>query len=200
LEGPFTAFLAAALLGEHLRRLQVVLFAISLAGVFLLSSSGSGTDWTSNSVYGAAMILIAVACCAVYAVGCREFRALDQQQAMFIVSGQQTIGLITCVGLWFCHWSYWTPLGVAELSWDVLFVCLLTGPLKFLFATSLFVAALLRLPAGYAGGFLVLTPVFGLATAYFLLGEYLTIVQWIGVGIVLASVTMAQTVRTKVAT
>ena len=58
-------------------------------------------------------------------------------------------------------------------------------------------AALHRLSAGYAGGFLVLTPVFGLAAAYMMLGETLTFIQWVGVLIVLTSVAIAQTVAAK---
>lgn len=70
------------------------------------------------------------------------------------------------------------------MSWGALLVCLLTGPLKFLFATGLFLAALHLVSEGYAGGFLTLTPVFGLATALMLLGEELSRLQWAGILIV----------------
>lgn len=197
LEGPFTAVLAALMLSEHLRRLQALFFASSLVGVFLLSASSGSVAWSAANLYGVVMILVAVLCCAFYAVGCGEFRASGPQQAIFIVSAQQTVGLATCVGLWLCHWSFWDSSGFPEFSWDTLLVCFFTGPLKFLFATGLFMAALHRLSAGYAGGFLVLTPVFGLAAAYMMLGETLTFIQWVGVLIVLTSVAIAQTVAAK---
>jgi len=192
LEGPFTAVLAAMVLGERLRSIQAILYAVSLGGVFLLSSNAGTLAWNGASLYGLAMILVAVSCCAMYAVGCREYRTSDGSQATFVVSAQQTVGLATCVVLWVCHWSFWEDSQLSQMSWNTLIVCFFTGPFKFLFATGLFVAALRRISAGYAGGFLVLTPVFGLATAFLMLGEELTIVQWAGVSIVLASVVISQ--------
>lgn len=192
LEGPFTAVLAAFMLGERLRSLQAAFYAVSLVGVFLLSANTGTASWDYTNLYGVVMILVAVLCCAIYAVGCREFRASDPPQAMFIVSAQQTVGLGTCVALWLCHWSASGAMGLADLSWGVSLVCALTGPLKFLFATGLFVAALHRLSASYAGGFLVLTPVFGLSTAFLMLGEKLAFLQWAGILIVLLSVTISQ--------
>ena len=53
---------------------------------------------------------------------------------------------------------------------------------------GLFLAALRYLSAGYASSFLILTPVFGLVSAFLLLGEVLTDWQWIGVFIILLSV------------
>lgn len=192
LEGPFTAILAACLLRERLGRLQAAFYGVSLVGVFLLSSNSGTGSWDSTSLYGITVILIAVLCCAIYAVGCRAFRASNPPQAMFIVSAQQAVGFATCVALWLCHRSFWGAVGLADMSWSVILICLLTGPLKFLFATGLFVAALHRLSAGYAGSFLVLTPVFGLATAFLLLGEELTLLQWAGILVVLSSVVMSQ--------
>lgn len=197
LEGPFTAVLAALMLGEHLRRLHALFVASSLVGVFLLSASSGSVAWSAANLYGVVMILVAVLCCAFYAVGCREFRASGSQQVIFIVSAQQTVGLATCICLWLCHRSFWDSSGLAELSWNILLVCFFTGPLKFLLATGLFMAALHRLSAGYAGGFLVLTPIFGLAAAYMMLGETLTFVQWAGVLLVLTSVVISQSVNAK---
>jgi drug/metabolite transporter (DMT)-like permease len=53
---------------------------------------------------------------------------------------------------------------------------------------GLFLAALRYLSAGIASSFLVLTPVFGLASAFLLLGEVLNGWQWIGIFIILMSV------------
>lgn len=106
LEGPFAAVLAAFILGERLSHLQATFYGVSLLGVFLLSSNSGTTSWDNSSLYGIIMILIAVLCCAIFAVGCRQFRASNQPQAMFIISAQQVVGLATCVGLWLCHWSF----------------------------------------------------------------------------------------------
>lgn len=192
LEGPFTLALAAFVLAERLTGLQVVFSLTSLVGVFLLSTNSADLSWTFANTYGVSLILIAVLCCALYAVGCRQFPSETSQQAIFAVSAQQTLGLATCAALWPFHWSFWEPLDLTVLTWTGIFACVITGPLSYLFATGLFVAALRYLPASYAGGFLVLTPVFGLTAAYMLLGEKLTAGQWAGVLIVLMSVLIAQ--------
>jgi drug/metabolite transporter (DMT)-like permease len=53
-----------------------------------------------------------------------------------------------------------------------------------------YLIGLRSLPAGVAGGFLTLIPLFAIATAYFALGERLSFGQWLGASIILASVTV----------
>ena len=52
----------------------------------------------------------------------------------------------------------------------------------------IYLKALQTVPATTASIFLNLTPVFGVAGAYILLGERLTQSQWVGAAIILASV------------
>ena len=118
----------------------------------------------------------------------RQVAADATMDPLLTVASQQTTGLLLCLAMLPLHWSF-TRLGeLGALSSGTWLVCLFTGALTFLVATGLFLAGLRYLSAGYAGSFLILTPVFGLATAYLLLGEKLTAWQWIGVAIILLSV------------
>ncbi len=86
------------------------------------------------------------------------------------------------------HWSAEHLDDLNTISIDIWLVCALSGILTFLVAMGLFLAALRYLSAGFASSFLILTPVFGLACAFLLLGEVLTGWQWFGVLIILMSV------------
>jgi len=188
LEAAMTMVLASMMLGERLSVIQIALTIVSVGGVFFTTMSGDQTRDLAESLYGASLVLIAVACCALYAVFSRQISKDSAAEPLPFVTGQQTTGLLVSLAMFPFHWSADRLGDLNAISIDILVVCALTGTLAFLVAMGLFLAALRYLSAGFASSFLILTPIFGLASAFLLLGEVLTGWQWIGVTIILMSV------------
>jgi drug/metabolite transporter (DMT)-like permease len=188
LEAAMTMVLASIMLAEKLRVIQVILTIVSVGGVFFMTMNGDQTKGLTESLYGALLILIAVAGCALYTVFSRQISKDSAAEPLLLVAGQQTIGLLVSLAMFPFHWSSERLSDLNTLSIDIWLVCALSGNLTFLVAMGLFLAALRHLSAGFASSFLILTPVFGLASAFLLLGEVLTGWQWVGVLVILASV------------
>ena len=188
LEAAMTMVLASMMLAEKLRVIQIVLAIVSVGGVFFTTMNGDQTRDLVESLYGAFLVLIAVASCALYAVFSRQISKDSTAEPLLLVAGQQTIGLLVSLAMFPFHWSAERLGDLNAMSIDIWLVCALTGILAFLVAMGLFLAALRYLSAGFASSFLILTPVFGLASAFLLLGEVLTGWQWVGVLIILVSV------------
>ncbi len=188
LEAAMTMVMASMMLAEKLRVIQVVLTIVSVGGVFFMTMNGDQMKGLAESLYGALVILIAVAGCALYTVFSRQISKDSAAEPLLIIAGQQTIGLLVSLAIFPFHWSAERLGDLNTISIDIWLVCALSGVLTFLVAMGLFLAALRYLSAGLASSFLILTPVFGLASAFLLLGEVLTGWQWIGVLIILVSV------------
>ena len=188
LEAAMTMVLASMMLAEKLRVIQIVLAIVSVGGVFFITMNGDQTSDWGESIYGALLVLIAVVSCALYAVFSRQISKDSAAEPLLLVAGQQTIGLLVSLAMFPFHWSAERLGDLYAISIDIWLVCALTGTLAFLVAMGLFLAALRYLSAGFASSFLILTPVFGLASAFLLLGEVLSGWQWIGVLIILMSV------------
>ena len=180
--------LASMVLAEKLRAIQIVLASVSVSGVFFTTMNGYQMRDLDESLYGALLILIAVASCALYAVFSRQSSKDSATEPLLLVAGQQTIGLLVCLAMFPFHWSAERLGDLNAMSIDIWLSCALSGVLTFLVAMGLFLAALRYLPAGFASSFLILTPIFGLTSAFLLLGEVLTGWQWVGVVIILVSV------------
>lgn len=188
LEAAITMVMASMMLAEKLRVIQVVLTIVSVGGVFFMTLNADQTKGLNESLYGALLILIAVAGCALYTVFSRQISKDSAAEPLLLIAGQQTIGLIVSLAMFPFHWSAERLGELNAISVNTWLVCALSGTLTFLVAMGLFLAALRYLSAGFASSFLILTPVFGLASAFLLLGEVLTGWQWVGALIILVSV------------
>ena len=153
-----------------------------------MTMNGDQTKGFAESLYGALLILIAVAGCALYTVFSRQISKDSAAEPLLLIAGQQAVGLLVSLAMFPFHWSAERLGELNAISVDIWLVCALSGNLTFLVAMGLFLAALRHLSAGFASSFLILTPVFGLASAFLLLGEVLTGWQWVGVLIILMSV------------
>ena len=187
LETAMTMILASMMLDEKLGAIQIVLTIVSVGGVFFTAVNGDQTRNLVESLYGASLVLIAVVSCALYAVFSRQFSKESTAGPVLLLAGQQTTGLLLSVVMFPFHRSAEQIGGISTLSIDIWLVCALTGILTSVVATGLFLAALRYLSAGFASSFLMLTPIFGLISAFLLLGEVLNGSQWIGVLIILMS-------------
>ena len=72
LEAAMTMVLASIILAEKLRVVQIVLTVVSVGGVFVTTMNGDQTKDLVESLYGAFLVLIAVAGCALYTVFSRQ--------------------------------------------------------------------------------------------------------------------------------
>ncbi|MEQ1522207.1 MAG: DMT family transporter [Aestuariivirga sp.] len=188
LEAAMTMILASMMLAEKLRVIQIALTIVSVGGVFFTTMNGDQMRDSLESLYGALLVLIAVASCALYAVFSRQISKDSTAEPLLLIAGQQTIGLLVSLAMFPFHWSAARLGDLNAISMYIWLICALSGILAYLVAMGLFLAALRYLSAGIASSFLILTPVFGLGSAFLLLGEVLTGWQWVGVIIILLSV------------
>ena len=162
LEAAMTIFVASTILTEKLGAIQVILTIVSVGGVFFTTMNGDQRNDLVESLYGALLVFIAVASCALYAVFSRQISKDSAAEPLLLVAGQQTIGLLVSLAMFPFHWSAERLGDLKAISIDIWLVSALTGILAFLVAMGLFLAALRYLSAGFASSFLTLTPIFGL--------------------------------------
>jgi drug/metabolite transporter (DMT)-like permease len=187
-EPAFILVLAWPLLRERPSAGLVVLTALALVGVALVSGLFSQADPTGAHV-GSVLILSGVVCCAFYTVLSRR---LDPAlPAVFVIALQQTVALIfACVLLPFQPFiaSPVTSFAIPASGW---LWAIASGLLYYALAFWFYLRGLRRVTASTAGIFLNLIPVFGIAGAYLLLGERLSLAQWLGAAMIVTCVSGA---------
>lgn len=179
--------LAAAFLGE---RLPPALLGLALAasiGVFLASEV---TGASEASTIGIVLVLLGVACCAVYTILSRMI--VKTYDALAIVTLQQVAGLAWALAMWPLELdtspiAALTSLSLAEISGGIV-----SGLMYYAAAFWFYLKALGQMPASRAGLFFNLIPVFGIVLAAVFLGERLSALQWFGAFLILVSVTTIQ--------
>ncbi len=172
-------------LREPLTLRLLVATATAACGVLLVSGLPGGAD-VAGDRYGDLLILGGVFCCALYTVLSRKMApSIDP---LLTVALQQSAGLIWAVTLWSVELRVAGGEDVLALSRSEWGWGAVSGLMYYAAAFWLYLIGLRSVPATIAGGFLNLIPVFGIASAYVLLGERLTLVQWVGAAVVLFSV------------
>jgi drug/metabolite transporter (DMT)-like permease len=95
------------------------------------------------------------------------------------------------VAFFFAAISGYRPLeALVRAPWAATTSAIVSGVLYYGVAFFLFVGALRRVSAAVAGLFINLVPVFGIITAYLLLNERLSPLEWLGAATVLGAMTM----------
>lgn len=186
LEPVVILLLAALVLCEHISMRLAAGLAVALTGVMLVVyQPGAAGD-----AVGVALTLVSIGFCALYSVLTR--RLLLDDTSLSVVLAQQAAALAFAVAL----------ASVAGLvggaGWELgglgvgtALSAAASGVLYYGLGFWFFVTGLRQVPASYAGAFLPLIPVFGLAAGY-LVGERLEPRQWLGaVVIVSATATIA---------
>jgi probable blue pigment (indigoidine) exporter len=158
--------LAMLLLRERVAAATVTAVVAALVGVVLVIDRPGA----SGDPRGAALTLIAVLCCALYAVLTRLL-VLDDG-TLVVVLTQQLVALGLALTLAVCF----AAVGLAETGLppdaETWVLAVASGTIYYGLAFLCFVSALRRVPAYVAGSYLPLIPVFGL-TAGFVVGERL---------------------------
>ncbi|WP_119305009.1 DMT family transporter [Dongia deserti] len=174
--------MAWLVLRERVTVRLIGLTATAAGGVLLVSEI---LDLEASAETGGAVLILGgVLCCALYTVLSR--RIVTVVDPLFIVALQQTVGLIWVTGLWLMEGSSVVELRALPLR-DLL-AGAVSGLMYYVVAFSFYLRGLRSVPAGTAGMFLNLIPVFGVSTAYLFLGERLVAAQWIGAAVILISV------------
>jgi drug/metabolite transporter (DMT)-like permease len=170
--------LAALVLRERVTLPIAGIVLCGLAGVGLIVRPGEG----AADLRGVALLLAAVALCAVYTVASRSLAIRCAPLALLAV--QHGAGLVWALALSAAMRSA-GPEPAVELR--VLAVAVLTGFLYYGLSYWLYLVALARVPAAVAGAYFNLIPVFALILAALALGERLDAVAWCGAALIVGA-------------
>jgi drug/metabolite transporter (DMT)-like permease len=109
-------------------------------------------------------VLAGVACCALYTVLSKN--VATSAEPLFIVTVQQSVGLIWMVAIWPFEITNATASPTAALSTGDWLGAVVSGLMYYAAAFWFYLKGLRTVPASVAGGFLNLIPLFTIATAY----------------------------------
>jgi drug/metabolite transporter (DMT)-like permease len=139
-----------------------------------------------GSALGDALMVVSTLVAAIYVIVSRKLVA--GVAPLPLATLQQTVGLGWALAALGVAWAAgWSP-GLAGLPAAKLLLSALTGVFQYALAFWFWLYGLRRLPAGRAGLFLSLIPVFGVTGAAVMLGERLSAAQWIGGAVVIGAV------------
>ncbi len=170
------------LLGDRIDRRLVTAAAVALIGVVLVVFEGGN----GGHPIGVALTLAGVAACAIYTVAARRW--IRSESTIDVVAIQQGAGLAFALVLAavVAGFSGFGVDGVSGAAWAS---ALTSGILYYGAAFWLYLTGLREAPPSWAGLFLTLIPVFGVAAGYVLLDERLTTRQWFGAVLIVATIT-----------
>jgi probable blue pigment (indigoidine) exporter len=182
LEPVVILLLAALVLREHIPFTLAIWVAVAVAGALLVVYQPGA----SGEPVGITLTLVSIGFCAVYTVLTR--RLMLDDSSLTVVLAQQGAALGFAV----------TLATVVETAggtgWDwgaggagIWLGAAASGVLYYGLGFFFYVAGLRRVKASYAGAFLPLIPVFGVAAGY-LIGERLDPRQWLGATIIVLAV------------
>ena len=182
LEPIMILILAVLILGERIGAILVVLSAVAIAGLVVVVYDPSA----SAALFGVALTVAGVGGCAVYTIATRRW--LPQVDATLpIIIAQEAyalgVAVILVIGAAIAGVS---PLPTGLTAGGVLST-LASGLLYYGLAYWFYLTGLRRMPASVAAVAFYLIPVFGLAAAT-LFGDRLTLLQWVGAAVVVATV------------
>jgi drug/metabolite transporter (DMT)-like permease len=163
----------------------------AFAGALLIVvQSGVG-----GAAFGVVLTLAGVGACAAYTVICRKLLpAADSTVTVVLI--QQSFALAYAVVLFAGAQPFGVRPGMMQVSGWAWLSAVGSGVFYYYaIAFLLYLSGLRRVSATVAGVFINFIPVFGIAAAYLLLAERLTVRQWIGACVVVGAVGAATLVR-----
>lgn len=181
----FVVMLAPFILREsfHLRDLLLVLLGVG--GVLI--ATGEEVAQASGMESGTLFLLLGTLCAAIYV--CLSRRLVNADSALVTAGVQQLYGLGIAVAAWLAFSSSrLEQFDAAQMP--LVFYAALSGILQYGMAFWLYSIAIKRLQATQASGFLNLIPIFGLFSAALFLGETIHLMQVVGSGVVMGSLTL----------
>jgi probable blue pigment (indigoidine) exporter len=181
---PLLIVLAAGIfLGEGITKGLVLFSVIAAGGMGLVVYDPS----TSGQWVGVLLVVAGVGCCAAYTVIARRWVGTSDSTAQVVLL-QQVYALAFALALGVVAGVVGGVVRWSGISTTALFSAIGSGVLYYAAAYWFYLSALRRVPASLAATSFYLVPVFGVAASFVLLGERLTVAQWVGVGIVVMAV------------
>jgi probable blue pigment (indigoidine) exporter len=173
--------LAALVLREQIPAALAAWVGVAIAGVLLVVYQPGAT----GQAVGITLTLVSIGCCALYTVLTR--RLMLDDSSLNVVLAQQAAALVfalllaTVVAL-----AGGTGWDLGGLGVGSLLEAAASGVLYYGLGFLMFLTGLRLVAASYAGAFLPLIPVFGVAAGY-LVGERLDPRQWVGALVIVAA-------------
>ena len=181
LEPVVILLLAALVLRERIPPALAVTVAVAISGALLVVYQPGA----SGDAVGITLTLVSIGFCALYTVLTR--RLMLDDSSLTVVLAQQAAALVFAVALAsvveLAGGPGWDLAGLSAGAW---LGAAVSGILYYGLGFFFYVAGLRHLPASYAGAFLPLIPVFGVAAGY-LVGERLEPRQWLGAVVIVAA-------------
>ncbi len=176
--------LAALVLREHIPAVLAVAVAVAVLGVLLVVYQPGVT----GDAVGITLTTVSVSFCALYTVLTR--RLLLDDSSLTVVLAQQAAALVFAIVLAtvvdVVGGTGWDLAGLGATAWLGAGV---SGVLYYGLGFWFYLTGLRQVPASYAGAFLPLIPVFGVAAGY-LVGERLEPRQLLGAAVIVATTAM----------
>jgi drug/metabolite transporter (DMT)-like permease len=188
LEPVVILLLAALVLREHIPAALAASVAVAITGVLLVVYQPGAT----GDAVGITLTLVSIGFCALYSVLTRRLMLDDASLSVVLAQQAAALGfavvLATLVDM--AGGAGWDLAGLGTGDW---LAAAASGVLYYGLGFWFFVTGLRQVPASYAGAFLPLIPVFGVAAGY-LTGERLEPRQWLG-AVIIAAATIGVAVR-----
>ena len=183
----FVALLAWLFLKERIGAALLILILLATLGVGLVMLPDIAGGAGQGSLLGDTLIAAGTLFAALYVIATR--RLVQTVDPLPLSALQQSVGLLWTLGVVALALVFGlTKVGLGGVGWEILGLAALSGIVQYALAFWFYLFALQRLPASITGFFLALTPVFGVAAAAVFLGEALSDLQWLGAGLIVASV------------
>ncbi len=173
--------LAGLVLREHIPPALAALVGVAVTGVLLVVYQPGA----AGQVVGITLTLVSIGCCALYTVLTR--RLMLDDSSLNVVLAQQAAALVFALLLaTFVALAGGTGWDLGGLGVRTLLAAAASGVLYYGLGFLMFLSGLRLVTASYAGAFLPLIPVFGVAAGY-LVGERLDPRQWVGALVIVAA-------------
>jgi drug/metabolite transporter (DMT)-like permease len=175
---------------ERPRGVVLLLAVIGAAGAVLVAGSHLQYAGGSLSLWGDLLVLGGVLSAAVYVV-CSSRRASVTEPIPALI-GQQVVAVLFAVGIHLAFSGGFSIPSVSPYGWGL---AAASGIVQYACAFWLYLWALKGLRTDEAGLYLSLIPVFGLMVAIPVLGERLTLMQWVGTIVIVGTIVVLTRIR-----
>lgn len=182
----FVLLLAFVILKEKVRRRTAIGFVLALWGVIWLCADAVATEHAPDPLLGNILECLAMVCGAMYVITAKKLSAACSP--LLITAVQAVVGLLFFLPL----------LALPNVNLPVSFPLVPTlavvylGLMVSLVSFVLFNYSIVRLPAAQTGAFLNLVPIMTVFLGMSLMGDTLTVGQWIASALVMCGVLLSQ--------
>lgn len=190
-ESIMIVLLAWMLAIERPRGVVLMLAIVGAAGAVLVAGSHLQYAGGALSLWGDALVLAGVLSAAIYVVCSSRLASVTEPIPALI--GQQVVAVLFATGV---HLALGTGgFGIASVPAEGWALAASSGIVQYACAFWLYLWALKGLRADEAGLYLSLIPVFGLMVAIPVLGERLTLMQWMGTLVIVGTIIVMTRIR-----